>query len=313
MNPYLPEGRLLHTPENQAALSSPDGLARAMEAGAVLEGMACRCDPEHNLWVDCGGLPGFLPREEAALGVREGLTRDIAVLSRVGWPVSFVVEGLEGRDGRLVPRLSRRKAQERALRALMARKPGDVIPVTVTHLEPFGAFVDMGCGLPSLIGVERISVSRIPHPVHRFTIGQPLSALVIGVDPDKGRLLLSHRELLGTWLENARQFSPGEMVPGVVRSIQPYGAFVELTPNLSGLAEPQEGLREGDRVAVCVKAILPEKRKLKLLIIHKLPALAAPPPFRYFVSGPRLERWDYGPEGCLKGPAWDAAQPVTAP
>ena len=41
--------------------------------------------------------------------------------------------------------------------------PGLVVPATVTHLEPFGAFVDIGCGAPSMIGVERLSVSRIAH------------------------------------------------------------------------------------------------------------------------------------------------------
>ena len=70
---FLPEGRLLHTPENEAACASCDGLRRAMEEGTVLEGVAQLCDGAHNLLVSVGPFTGFLPREEAALGIAEGI------------------------------------------------------------------------------------------------------------------------------------------------------------------------------------------------------------------------------------------------
>ncbi len=114
-----------------------------------------------------------------------------------------------------------------------------MIPARVTHLEPFGAFVDAGCGVPSLIGIENLSVSRICHPSDRLTVGQSILAAVRTVEPENRRISLTHRELLGTWAQNAALFSVGETVRGVVRSIEPYGVFVELTPNLSGLAEPR--------------------------------------------------------------------------
>ena len=68
---FLPEGRLLHTPENEAACASRDGLRRAMEEETVLEGVAQLCDGAHNLLVSVGPFTGFLPREEAALGIAE--------------------------------------------------------------------------------------------------------------------------------------------------------------------------------------------------------------------------------------------------
>lgn len=251
---FLPEGRRLETPENQAACSSLSGLLSARDRDQILEGMALSCSPEHNLTVALGPFIGVIPRLETAVGVAEGTVRDIAILSRVGKPVCFLVEGvMEGPEG---PRLllSRRRAQSLAREALMARlRPGMVIPCTVTHLEPFGAFVDMGCGLVSMIGLEQISVSRIPHPACRFTVGQEIFAAVVDTDPTLGRVRLTHRELLGTWEENARRLTPGMTVAGWVRGIKDYGAFVELFPNLSGLAEPREDLHEGDRVSVFLK------------------------------------------------------------
>ena len=196
-------------------------------------------------------------------------------------------------------RLSRRKVQERARAWLEELPPGTVLPVTVTHLEPFGAFVDAGCGVSSLICVERISISRIPHPSQRFQVGDEVYAVVLAQDRANRRLRLTHRELLGTWSENAQSFSAGMTVPGIARSVLDYGIFVELTPNLSGLAEVKEGISEGDRVSVFVKAVLPQRMKCKLLVIDKLPP-APPLPCRYFLpAGGRMDRWDYAPaETC---------------
>ena len=179
-------------------------------------------------------------------------------------------------------------------------KPGQIIQASVTHLEPFGAFVDIGCGVPSLIGVENISVSRIPHPSVRFRVGQEILAAVLDLDPVLGRIYLTHKELLGTWAENVASFQPGMTVPGVVRGVKDYGVFVELTPNLSGLAERDPRLTEGARVSVYLKAILPERMKIKLLAIEPLPPLEQPQPLHYYIQEGRLEHWKYAPPGCVK-------------
>jgi len=297
-NCFLPEGRLLHQPENIAACSTLDALAEAMERETILEGVALLCDQNRDLTVQVGPFVGRIPREEAALGIAEGTTREIAILSRVGKPVCFTVMGLEGNDGNLVPLLSRRRAQELALEHMLSSwTPGQVVPATVTHLEPFGAFVDVGCGVTSMIGVDRLSVSRIAHPSDRLTAGQDIFAAVLGIDHSSRRVQLTHRELLGTWEENAALFRPGMTVQGYVRGIKDYGVFVELTPNLSGLAENTEGVREGDRVSVFLKSILPDRMKIKLHIIDTLPPLGRPTPPRYFITEGRLDRWDYAPKG----------------
>lgn len=299
---YLPEGRRLNTPANRRAVSTAAGLVRAMEEGQIVEGMALRCTPEHDLIVSLGPFTGVIPRTHAVLEDARGQVREIAVLSRVGRPVCCKVIGLEtAPDGTPRPILSRRLAQKTAREHfLRTLRPGDILPVTVTHLKSFGAFVDMGCGLVSLIGIERISVSRISHAGLRFRTGQEIYAAVLDIDHAQRRFLLTHRELLGTWEENAGRFSPGDTVPGYVRGVQDYGLFIELTPNLSGLAEYRPDLREGDRVSVFLKSVYPPKMKIKLLIIDTLPPLDGPEPPVYFHTAGRLESWHYGPEGCEK-------------
>ena len=290
---FLPEGRLLNTEENAGYTSSCTGLLRAMEEHAILEGTALLCGEGHDLVVKVGTFCGLMPREEAALGIAEGATRDIAILSRVGKPICFTVYALEGCDKRPSLLLSRRAAQQRAQEHILDTwRPGDIVDAAVTHLEPFGAFVDIGCGVPSMLGLDQISVSHAPHPRERFALGQYLKAAVTDVDREKRRVSLTHKCLLGTWKENAGRFSPGTTVTGVVRGIKPYGAFVELAPNLSGLAERVPELREGERVSVYIKSILPEKHKIKLQIIDRLPGPAAPAPMRYLLPADPLH-WDY--------------------
>ena len=67
-----------------------------------------------------------------------------------------------------------------------------------------------GGGLVSMIGVENISVSRISHANQRFVPGQKAMAAVLRKEP--GRICLTHRELLGTWEQNAALFTPGQAV-----------------------------------------------------------------------------------------------------
>ena len=146
MTDYLPEGRLIQRAENKLWVESIDSLAEAMHQKTVIEAVAERCDSEKNLHVRLGHWQGVIPRDETALGLREGTLREIAVLARVGKPVGFQVIGLEANDGRLTPLLSRRTAQRSALNHLRSLPRGAILNATVTRLESFGAFVDIGCG-----------------------------------------------------------------------------------------------------------------------------------------------------------------------
>ncbi len=117
-----------------------------------------------------------------------------------------------------------------------------------------------------------------------------------GVDREARRISLTHRELLGTWAENAAGFRAGQAVTGIVRSVQPYGAFIELTPNLSGLAEPEDGLEPGQLVSVYIRSILPEKQKIKLTVLEQLDPRNVPPQLlRYYRTVGCLDRWGIRP------------------
>lgn len=113
---------------------------------------------------------------------------------------------------------------------------------------------------------------------------------------DSNRITLSHKELLGTWEENAARFRPGETVGGIIRSIENYGVFVELTPNLAGLAEVKENIFPGQQASVFIKSILPSRMKIKLIIIETFDGAACKPsPPEYFFHGDHLDEFIYSP------------------
>ena len=286
---YLPEALL-----DDTVIS----IEEACRRDRILRGRAVVCTADHDLEIEYGSKRYRMDREETAIGIRERTEKEIAVLSRVGKPICFRVLD----NTAFEPLISRRQVQEEVRAYYMngGLQPGDVIQTVVTHLEPFGVFVDIGCGITSLIGIENISVSRIRHPGERFAVHQRIPAVVTGIDRARGHVLLSHRELLGTWEENADHFLPGETVEGIVRTVESYGIFVELTPNLSGLAEYRPGLEPGDSVAVYVKSLNPEKMKVKLMIIDKLPD-GGPKRITwedYSITDGTLDRWQYSPECC---------------
>ncbi len=304
---YYTEGNLLTTKENREYTSSLEAIEKAMHEGVILEGIATRSSGAHKLTVELGEFTGTIEKDEVQLTYGEPV-KDIAVITRVGKPVCFKVTSVERQKvGEPIITLSRRLAQLDCAENYLSRlSPGDVIPAKVTHLEHFGAFVDIGCGIVSLLSIDCMSVSRISHPGDRLSVGDELSVVVRGTQKDENgvptRVFVSRRELLGTWEENASLFSVGQTVTGIVRSIEPYGVFVELTPNLAGLAEYRGDVAVGQNVAVYIKNIIPERMKIKLVIIDSARSLAprsqVKAMFQRDVS--RIERWCYSPEGCGK-------------
>lgn len=299
MNGFYPEGWLSITTESKRKFT-PSFLAEAQAKETVLESTVLMCDAEHNLIVGLGSVKGIIPREEGAIGISDGSTRDIALISRVGKLVSFVITALKCDDfGHLYAILSRRRAQELCKNYIMnCRKTGDIIDAKVTHLESFGAFCDIGCGNIALLPIDAISVSRISHPKDRFSVGDSIKVIIKSVAED-GKITLSHKELLGTWEENAAMFAPGQTVTGVIRSIEDYGIFVELTPNLAGLAEPRPDVFIGQQASVYIKSIIREKMKIKLIIIDSFDTPYSPE-IKYFYGGDTLDEWEYSPNDCCK-------------
>lgn len=296
MEQFCPEGALINLETNNKYVSSIDGLKIALEENITLEATAFLCDNTHNLKIDIPNVNAYILRNDVAEGIEEGKVRDIAIISKVGLPVCFKVLKIDQSTKISTVYLSRKKAQMECRENFINRlKIGDVVSGKITHIESFGAFVDLGCGIISFIGIENISVSRINHPSDRFDTGQEIFGVVIEKTEEK--ITLSHKELLGTWQENVDMIQPDTTMTGIVRSVEHYGIFIELFPNLSGLAEIKDDISVSDVVSVHIKSINTEKMKIKLNIIKKVPT-ACRKSFNYFITSGRLKTFTYSPKTC---------------
>ena len=309
-NSYLPEGSLFGTRENREYISSRAGLERAKSEGKILEATALLCDSKMRLHVDLYGTVGIIDKCEAVYNQDASEVKDIAIITRVGKPVCFKVMGFSYENGKEIAILSRREAQKECLSSYVNDLiAGDVIPARVTHLDGFGAFVDIGCGLVSLLSIDCISVSRISHPSDRLCVGESIHVIIKSIDRATGRIFVTMRELLGTWLENASEFEVGQTVAGIIRSVESYGVFVELAPNLAGLAEIREGTsdrdvaRVGEYAAVYIKSILPDRMKIKLVLIDSYGGSVPSQKLKYYVdcdTVSHIDRWQYSPPQSSK-------------
>ena len=182
-----------------------------MAQETVLEGAGCALHPRPRSGDPPGGFHRDHPPGRGCPGYPRGAPPgEISILSRVGKPTACVVTGVEEAPFRLT--LSRRRAQEQALETLLACPAGNG---PSRHRHPSGPFWRLcGCGMRvvSMIGIENCSVARISHPARQFRLGQEIYGVLTGGDRALGRVYLSHKELLGTWMENAARFSPGMTV-----------------------------------------------------------------------------------------------------
>lgn len=139
----------------------------------------------------------------------------------------------------------------------------------VKNIKPYGVFVEIGGGVVGLIHIQDISVSRMKNPSERFFIGQKIKTMIKSIDNENSRIILSYKELLGNWEDNIKDYKEKMVVKGIVKECDKYknGIFIELKPNLVGLAEYKDGYEYGQEVNVYVRKIIKDKKKIKLLIV----------------------------------------------
>lgn len=161
------------------------------------------------------------------------------------------------------------KDEEKIKTVISNLKPGMIIDGIVKNIKPYGAFIQINNGVTGFLRIDDISVSRIKNPNERLKIGQNIKIMIKSIEEEKNRVNFTYKELLGNWEENARKYTEKSFTTGIVKGSDKFknGLFIELTPNLVGMAEYQEGYEYGQEVNVFVKKILKDKKKIKLDII----------------------------------------------
>ena len=239
--------------------------ADGMVSGTVIEVV------KGGLIIDIG-LRGFLP---ASL-VEMRRVRDLAPY--VGRELEAKIIELDKNRNNVV--LSRRAFLEETQSAtrhtfLTTLQKGQIRKGVVSSIVNFGAFVDLG-GVDGLVHVSELSWKHIDHPGEVVEVGQEVTVEVLEVDMDRERVSLSLKATQeDPWQHFARTHQIGQIVPGKVTKLVPFGAFVRVDEGIEGLVHiselaerhveiPEQVVQVGDDVMVKIIDIDLERRRISL-------------------------------------------------
>ena len=218
------------------------------------------------------GLRGFLP---ASL-VEMRRVRDLDPY--IGQELEAKIIELDKHRNNVV--LSRRAYLEETQSAVRSDflhqlQKGQVRKGVVSSIVNFGAFVDLG-GVDGLVHVSELSWKHIDHPSEVVTVGDEVTVEVLDVDLDRERVSLSLKATQeDPWRVFARTHAVGQIVPGKVTKLVPFGAFVRVEEGIEGLVHiselaqrhvevPDQVVNVGEEVMVKVIDIDLDRRRISL-------------------------------------------------
>lgn len=216
------------------------------------------------LVVNAQGVRGFIP--SSLLIARTGKLSDL-----IGTQLTVKIVEIDRRGNRLV--LSQRQAYAQEIAQAVKEKLtqftiGERYTGTITSIVPFGIFVLIN-GVEGLVHISEISWGKITDPQAFFKGGQEQEVVVIGINPDAGKLHLSIKQLTpDPWIRISKEYTIGTKLSGKVIQKTNFGVFVELEPGVEGLipstfVHPDE-LSIGQTVSCTIEAVQAAKRRLTL-------------------------------------------------
>jgi small subunit ribosomal protein S1 len=152
---------------------------------------------------------------------------------------------------------------------------GQIRKGVVSSIVNFGAFVDLG-GVDGLVHVSELSWKHIDHPSEVVEVGQEVTVEVLDVDLERERVSLSLKATQeDPWRQFARTHQIGQVVPGRVTKLVPFGAFVRVEEGIEGLVHiselaerhveiPEQVVQVGQEIMVKVIDIDLERRRISL-------------------------------------------------
>lgn len=264
------EGRLILSKKRAQYERAWGTIEKIKEEDGVVSGTVIEV-VKGGLIVDIG-LRGFLP---ASL-VEMRRVRDLQPY--VGMELEAKIIELDKNRNNVV--LSRRAWLEQTQSEvrhtfLTALQKGQIRKGVVSSIVNFGAFVDLG-GVDGLVHVSELSWKHIDHPNEVVEVGMPVTVEVLEVDMDRERVSLSLKATQeDPWQTFARLHQIGQIVPGKVTKLVPFGAFVRVGDGIEGLVHvselaerhveiPEQVVSVGDDVMVKVIDIDLERRRVSL-------------------------------------------------
>lgn len=268
-------GEMRFTTKIGGGASGSSQLEEAWQAGVPVEGLVEK-EIKGGLEIKLGASTrAFCPFSQIALRRSDNLE------SLIGTRLAFRITeyGENGRNIIVSRRVLLEEEQQQLKEEARANiSEGMTVSGTVTSLQDFGAFVDIG-GLEGLLPISEIGWGRTKDVREVLSVGQQLTVVIKSIDPEKDRISLSLKDTLADpWEQVAEKYPEGSFHSGTVARLTDFGAFVTLADGLDGLIHisrlgagkrinhPREILKEGETVEVKIEGVDAAGRRLSLAL-----------------------------------------------
>ncbi|MDD2271481.1 MAG: 30S ribosomal protein S1 [Desulfuromonadaceae bacterium] len=274
-------GEMRFTTKLGGAASGSTQLEQAWQAGVPVEGVIEK-EIKGGYEVKLGTSRAFCPYSQIAL--RRVENPEALIGTRLTFRISEYAEN--GRNIVVSRRALLEEEQQRLKEEVQAGiTEGMTVAGTVTSLQDYGAFIDIG-GIEGLLPVSEIGWSRVKDVREVLSIGQQLKVIVKSIDREKDRISLSLKDTLADpWEEVPAKFPEGSYHSGTIARLDTFGAFVTLSDGVDGLLHisklgagkrinhPRDVVKEGEQLEVKIESIDRANRRISLALAG--PARAA--------------------------------------
>jgi small subunit ribosomal protein S1 len=254
-----------------------DKLAELMKTGEIISVKITEAN-KGGLMLAVNRVTGFLPVSQLSPdnyprvpgGEKQKILEKLRSL--IGKSLNVRVIDVNEQEGKLI--VSEKAVwEERQKEVISKYKVGDTVEAEITALTDFGAFVKFD-NLEGLIHISELAWQRIDHPSEVVKVGDKALAKIVGIDGSK--IFLSLKQLAhDPWKNINERYKVGQIVKGKILKSNPFGFFVELDPEIHGLAhiselakKPVKDIGEigkpGDEMEFKIVSIEPEQHRLGL-------------------------------------------------
>jgi len=229
------------------------------------------------------GVPAFLPVSQLLPNnyprVEKGDTSKIIkeLQKFIGQDMEVKVFDLDPREGKLI--LSEKAKEDEKIKEILKNyKIEDIVEGEITGITDFGVFMKFGEeGLEGLVHISELDWQLIEDPADIVKVGEKIKAKIISISESKVSLSLKALKK-DPWLDIETKYKKGDVIEGKVTKLNPYGAFVQLTPKIQGLCHISEFgtktkmetmLKMEEKYNFQILEIQPKEHRMSLKLVEK--------------------------------------------
>lgn len=247
-------------------------LLETIQIGQIIPGEVKNIT-DFGAFVDVGGIDGLLHVTDMSWGRVKHPSQVVAVGDRI----EVMVLNFDPNTERISLGL-KQKSENPWKTALERYAIGSIQQGRVVSMTDYGAFIQLEDGIEGMVHVSEMSwTRRVRHPSEVLSLDEMVHVMILNVDPDAEKIALGIKQTRpNPWRDLEQRYPVGSMVPGIVRNMTDYGAFVEIEDGIDALlhvsdmswtkkvAHPSDVLEKNQEITVKILSIDPDNEKISV-------------------------------------------------